>query len=85
MLQTAYEEEKSKTDALGDRLNESRDCLYGARALLMNLETEIYTDILLFVKKVNVDNVDSSFVAVANKLDEAEGKLLTLMELVSNV
>jgi hypothetical protein len=85
MLQTTYQEEKSKTNALYRKLDESRGHVYAARTALRSWEKQIYTDVLIVIDRVKLDNTKVSYVAIANKLDVAEGKLLTFIELVSTM
>lgn len=83
MLQDAYQVEKSKVEALKQKLDESVECLDTVNDKWSGIRLTIYSNTLIIIDEVSGGN--TSLVACAKRLDETEGKLLTLIELVSTV
>ncbi|KAF7770700.1 hypothetical protein Agabi119p4_6674 [Agaricus bisporus var. burnettii] len=84
MSQDAYQAEKSKAEALDQKLVESTDCLDRMNAIWSDFDLAVYSGTLFVINKVSSGNSNTSFVTVAKRLDETEGKLLTLIELIDN-
>lgn len=83
MLQDSYKVEKSKADTLNQKLDESENNLKDLDMNWLNLGNSIYTDILIVIGEIDQGKVP--FGTIAKELDEMEGKLLTMLELVSIV
>ncbi|XP_006462191.1 hypothetical protein AGABI2DRAFT_179054 [Agaricus bisporus var. bisporus H97] len=82
MLQDSYKVEKSKADALNQKLDESENNLKDLDMNWLNLGNSIYTDILIVIGEIDQGKVP--FATIAKELDEMEGKLLTMLELIEN-